>query len=192
MENKTAKEVVAKAVDKKEVKKFDYKAVAESFEAAFKNDARVTVIADTKLEIPKSNTYSEYTYIHFFKSGTQKDMFGCYLIGKGRTRFALSLAVAEYIKGLPVQPVEKKIKGEKKLVAIDVICANEDAVNVANTIIEAYANIPVKPKKEKKVAEKSEPKQSPEPKKEKKPATSKKTTVAKRPAKAAEKKAVNK
>jgi len=184
MENKTAKKVVAKAVDKKEVKKFDYKAVAESFEAAFKNDARVTVIADTKLENPKSNTYSDYTYVHFFKSGTQKDMFGCYLIGKGRTRFALSLAVAEYIKGLPVQPVEKKIKGEKKLVAIDVICANEDAVNVANTIIEAYASIPVKSKKE--IAEKSEPK------KEKKPATSKKATVAKHPAKATEKKAVNK
>lgn len=184
MENKTAKEVVAK----KEVKKFDYKAVAENLEKSFKADKRVDVIADTKLENPKSNTYSDFTYIHFFKSGTQKDMFGCYLIGKGRTRFALSLAVAEYIKGLPVQPVEKKIKGEKKLVAIDVICANEDAVDVANTIIEAYASIPAKTKKEKpakadpkKSETKAVEKKAPVKKAEKKPAP--KTTVAKRPAK---------
>lgn len=180
MENKTAKEVVAK----KEVKKFDYKAVAESMEKSFKADKRVDVIADTKLETPKSNTYSDFTYIHFFKPGTQKDMFGCYLIGKGRTRFALSLAVAEYIKGLPVQPVEKKIKGEKKLVAIDVICANEDAVDVANTIIEAYASIPAKPKKEK--SAKADPKKSETEAVEKKAPVKKstpKTTVAKRPAK---------
>lgn len=185
MENTTK---TTKVAEKKEVKKFDYKAVAESMEKSFKADKRVDVIADTKLETPKSNTYSEFTYIHFFKPGTQKDMFGCYLIGKGRTRFALSLAVAEYIKGLPVQPVEKKIKGEKKLVAIDVICANEDAVDVANTIIDAYASIPVKPKKEKpakaekKPAEKKSETKAVEKKAPVKKSTTK-TTVAKRPTK---------
>ena len=140
---KTEKKAVAtKPAEKKaEPKpKTDYKAIAESIEAAFKSDKTVDVIADTKLENPKSVTYTEYTYIHFYKTGTTKDLFGCYLIGKNRTRFALSLAVEDQLEGLNVTPVEKKIKGEKKKVAVDVICDNADAVVVAKKIISAYAS----------------------------------------------------
>ena len=135
--------------------KTDYKAIAESLEAAFKSDKTVDVIADTKLENPKSVTYTEYTYIHFYKTGTTKDLFGCYLIGKGRTRFALNLAVEDQLDGLDVTPVEKKIKGEKKKVAVDVICKNEDAVVVAQKIIAAYQNIPAKEKPAKVTEKKS-------------------------------------
>lgn len=141
---KTEKKVAEKKADPKP--KTDYKAVAESLEAAFKSDKTVDVIADSKLENPKSVTYTDFTYIHFYKKGTEKDLFGCYLIGKNRTRFALNLAVENQLEGLDVTPVEKKIKGEKKKVAVDVICKNEDAVVVAKKIISAYQNIPAKEK----------------------------------------------
>ena len=141
---KTEKKPAEKKAEPKP--KTDYKAVAESLEAAFKSDKTVDVIADTNKQNPKSVTYTEYTYIHFYKKGTEKDLFGCYLIGKGRTRFALNLAVEDQLTGLDVTPVEKKIKGEKKKVAVDVICKNEDAVVVAKKIIAAYQNIPAKEK----------------------------------------------
>ena len=146
---KTEKKVVEKQPAEKKAEpkpKTDYKAVAESLEAAFKSDKTVDVIADTNKQNPKSVTYTEYTYIHFYKKGTEKDLFGCYLIGKGRTRFALNLAVEDQLDGLDVTTVEKKIKGEKRKVAVDVICKNEDAVVVAKKIISAYQNIPAKEK----------------------------------------------
>ena len=146
--------VATKEVKTVKAVKTDYKSVAEKLEKAFKDIKSVDVVADTNLENPKSDSYTEYTYIHFFNPGTKKDMFGCYLIGKNRTRFALSLSVEDKLEGLDVTPVEKSIKGEKKKVAVDVICANEDAVVVAKKIISAYQSNAKKPAAEKKVAEK--------------------------------------
>ena len=152
--NVTTQEVATKATEKAvktATPKTDYKAVAEKIEKAFKDIKSVDVIADTNLDEPKSFAQKEYRYIHFFNPGTKKDMFGCYQIGKNRIRFALSLSVENQLDGLDVQPVEKKIKGEKKKVAVDVICNSEDAVVVAKKIISAYQS---KPAAEKKVVEK--------------------------------------
>lgn len=174
--NVATKEVKTVEAVKTARPKTDYKSVAEKMEKAFKDIKSVDVIADTNLENPKSDSYTEYTYIHFFNPGTKKDMFGCYLIGKNRTRFALSLSVEDKLEGLDVTPVEKNIKGEKKKVAVDVICANEDAVVVAKKIISAY-------QQSKKTAE--------TPKAEKKPVSEKKP-AAKAEKKPAPKKAANK
>lgn len=170
MTNETKKNTKAvaekKAVEKQP--KIDKKAVAEKLEATFKSDKTVDVVADTNREYAKSVTYQDYSYIHFYNPGTEKDMFGCYLIGKGKVRFALSMAVAEFLDAsLTVKPVFKKIKDEKRQVAIDVICDIQDAADVAKKIISAYQSKPAK-------AEKSEKKAV-----EKKPAAEKKTVAKK-------------
>lgn len=137
------KKNVTKEVEVKETKvKFDSKAFAESLEKAFKSDKRVDVIADTNLEFPKSVTYSDYSYIHFYKKGTTKDMFGVYVNGK-TTRFALALSVEEFISAsedMTITDVLKKKKGseEKSKVAITVTCPTEHTEAVAKTIIDAY------------------------------------------------------
>lgn len=182
MEKKNeTKEVTKKAT-------VDFKATANSIVSAFQNNKSVDVIADTDMpKGPRNTTMAEYHYIHFFKSGTTKDMFGCYIVSKGQVRFALNLAVEQYLdKGLTKKDVEKKVKGEKRKVAVDVYCDISDAIATAKLIVGAYQSIPVIEKKVKK----SEPKQKtetkkPEPKKsaEKKPAAKK--NVAKRPVKKA-------
>ena len=169
---------------KKTVAKIDTKAVAESLEMTFKTDKSVDVIADSKLAQPKSFAQGDYRYIHFYNPGTQKDMFGCYIIGKGKVRFALSLSVAEFLdKTLTIKPVEKKVKGEKRQVAIDVICDIQDAADVAKKIISAYQQKPAKPAK----AEKKQEKKTTKTAEPKKPAATKSKAT-----KAAPKKAANK
>ena len=168
-------------IETKEIKavKTDYRKIAEEIEAAFKPNKIVDVIADTKHTDPKALSEDDYRYIHFYKAGTEKNLFGCYLIGKQRVRFALSLSVAEFLdEGLNVKPVEKKRGEEKRLVAVDVICEVQDAVAVAEKIITAYQNIPAK---EKKVAEKKAEEKAPSTKKKavKKPAQKKATKVTK-------------
>lgn len=171
---------VAKEVATKEVKKFDYKAFAESIEAAFKSDKTADVIADSNIKAgPKNTTLADYRYVHFYKPNTEKDIFGMYLIGHEQTRFALNLKVEEFLDaGLNIKPVEKKVKGSdtKRKVAIDVICDNKDAVAVAKKILTAYSKIkPVekKPVEKKPAAPKAEKKAT-----EKKPAPKKQTTKA--------------
>ncbi len=175
----TEKKAVAtapkKAVEKKEPKpKTDFKAIAEGIESAFKADKTVDVKADTSLNDPRALSESDYRYIHFYNPGTEKHMFGCYLIGKGRVRFALSLKVEEFLsKDLTITPVLKaKKKGEeKRKVAIDVICDVADAADVAKKIISAYQQIPAKvkaekpAKAEKKTTEKKPAEKKAEPKK---------------------------
>lgn len=165
----------------------DFQATANSIVKAFQNNKSVDVIADTDMpKGPRNTTMAEYRYIHFFKKDTQKDMFGCYIVSKGRVRFALNLAVEQYLDaGLIKKDVQKTIKGEKKKVAVDVYCDIQDAISTAKLIVAAYQSIPVIEKKVKK----SEPKQraekkATEKKAEKKPAA-KKNITAKRPTKKA-------
>ena len=181
MENKTVE--TKKETAKKEVVKFDFKGFANSVVTAFQSDTRVDVIADTDMpKGPRNTTLAEYRYIHFFKSGTEKNMFGCYIVSNGKVRFALNLAVEQYLDaGLTKKDVQKTVKGEKKKVAVDVYCDIQDAISVAQLIVTAYQSIPAKETK-KKDAKKSEPKQTPA-KSEKKPAAKKTTT--KKPAKKA-------
>ena len=132
--------------------KVDYRQIAEGIEAAFKTNKTVDVVADTKLTDPKALSENDFRYIHFYRANTEKNLFGCYLVGKNKVRFALNLSVRDFLdKDLDVRPVEKKRGEEKKLVAVDVYCDIQDAVAVAEKIITAYMNITVK---EKKVAEK--------------------------------------
>lgn len=147
-----------KTVEKKEVVKVNYQALAEGLEKAFKASKEVDVVADTKMADPKALSENDYRYLHFYKAGTEKNLFGCYLIGKGKVRFALNLKVEEFLdKTLNAQPVFKaKHKGEeKRKVAVDVVCDIQDAPEVAKKIITAYAQIPAKA--EKKATEKKEP-----------------------------------
>lgn len=189
MENKTVE--TKKETAKKEVVKFDFKGFANSVVSAFQSDTRVDVIADTDMEKgPRNTTMAEYRYIHFFKAGTEKDMFGCYIVSKGKIRFALNLAVEQYLDaGLTKKDVEKTVKGEKRKVAVDVYCDIQDAISVAQLIVTAYQSIPAKETKQKEV-KKSEPKQSPaKSKTEKKPAAKKAKTTTKTTTKKTAKKA---
>lgn len=137
--------------------KVDYRQIAEGIEAAFKTNKTVDVVADTKLTDPKALSENDFRYIHFYRANTEKNLFGCYLVGKNKVRFALNLSVRDFLdKDLDVRPVEKKRGEEKRLVAVDVYCDIQDAVAVAEKIITAYMNIPVKEKKE--PAEKKETK----------------------------------
>lgn len=149
-----------KEVTKKEVKRVDYKAVAENLEKAFKANKSVEVIADTRLDEPAS-IYPEYSYVHFFKPGTKKNMFGCYMQGKNKTRFAISNKLVGFVDpGLKAFPNIKTVKGEKKTTFYIVECANADVVGVGQKILDAYmqmisakqAEKPAKAEKEKKSA----------------------------------------
>ena len=177
--NVTKTTKATKEVVKKEV--FDFKGYAESIEAAFKENKDADVIADTNLkEGPKNTTIADYRYIHFYKPGTQKDIFGMYIVGKGKVRFALNLKVEAYLDSkLEKKDVEKKVKGEKRKVAIDVYCDQKDAVVVAKSILTAYQQIKPVEKKQPEKAEKKAPAA------EKKPAPKKQTkTTQKKVAKA--------
>lgn len=139
MANKNVKVVETK------VAKVNYKALAEGIEKAFKTSKEVDVVADTRKENPNALSESDYRYIHFYKAGTEKNIFGCYLIGKGKVRFALNLAVEQFLdKDLTVKPVMRKKGEEKRKTAVDVICDIQDAPEVAKKILEAYKSIPAK------------------------------------------------
>lgn len=169
--------VAEKVTEKKVAQKIDYKALAESIENAFKSDKTVDVVADTKKDYPKSMTENDYRYIHFYNPGTEKNMFGLY-IKSNAAKFAVANNVGEYLdKGLTVSPVEKKIKGEKKIAYLVVSCPHTDIVDTAKKIISAYQSKPAKAEKTK--AEKPEKKAEPKKVVEKKPTTTVKKTTKK-------------
>lgn len=163
MANKTVKDVT----EKKEVKKFDFKVIAESIEQAFKDSKSITVIADSNRTEPKSMSYTEYSFIHFYTPGTEKDMFQLYINSKG-AKFIVSSKVADYLdKGL-----NTKASGRYILV----FAKFEDVSATAEKIIEAFKNVPAKEPKPKKKAEKDISAKS---KAEKKSATPQKATPKK-------------
>ena len=179
--------VATKEVAKKEVKKeavkvaYDFKALAESMENAFKADKRVDVVADSKLPRgPQNTTEADWRYVHFYNPGTEKNMFGCYVQTKEYTKFSMPLKVESYLdKSLKIEQVIKTVNGKKKPVYLVVSCPNADVIATAKKILEGFekyrAATPAKaekkkaePKAEKKV-EKSTTKQT----------TAKKTTAKK-------------
>lgn len=184
MENKT---VETKKVTKATV---DFKALCESTEDAFGKIDTVDVIADTNLpKGPKYTTVAEWRMVHFYKPGTDKDMFQLIMNSKGATFIVRNKAIEYLDKTLTKNPVEKKVtvKGEKvvRVIHHEVTCDLKDIVATAKKIVTAYQSIPVEEPKTKKKAEKAI---SAEPKKaEKKPAPKKaepKKNIAKRPKKA--------
>lgn len=139
----TSTKAVAKTTEKKAEKVvkavFDKKAFFTEFRKSFTKNATVDVVADTDLE--NSINKDEYEYIHFYKKGTTKNLFQMYVKGKD-VKFVVGLALKDFIPEgdkYTITPVEKK-RGEdkeKKPVYLRVTSSHEDAVEVANIIIEA-------------------------------------------------------
>ena len=175
-----------KEVAKKEVVKFDYKGFAESIEKAFADDKRVEVIADSNLELgPRNTCIAEYRFIHFYTPGqtkaVKKDLFQLY-IDKKDAKFLVTTKVADFLDaGLNTLPVEKTVKGEKRIIHIRVTCDHKDIEAVAKKLISAFekrtAATPAKAEK------KAEPKAEKKAPAEKKPAAKKQTTAKKTTAK---------
>ena len=145
--SKKAVETSTKAVETKkaatekkvEKVKFDKKAFYTEFRKAFAKDTLVDVVADTDLE--NSINKDEYEYIHFFKKGTTKNLFQMY-VKAGDVKFVVGMALQDFLKqgkNYTITPVEKKRgeDGEKKPVYLRVSCSHEDAVAVAQTILQA-------------------------------------------------------
>ena len=133
-----AKEEV-KVVETK-VAKVDRKALAEKIEAAFKKNNSVDVIADTNLENPKGMSYEEYRFIHFYKPGTQKDLFQLYITGNAGT-FYVKTKVAEYLdEDIEKTPALKKQKNGEVRVNLYLIKTPIDNVpSMAEKILVACA-----------------------------------------------------
>ena len=137
-----------KAVEKKVAVKTDYKAVAENIEKAFKADKRVDVIADSNREYPKSVTYTDYSFIHFYNPGTEKDMFQLYITGKNG-KFIIKGTAADYL--------DKTVEFTPSNRYILVKCPIDLIPEVADKVIAACQSVPAKEKPakaEKKSAEK--------------------------------------
>ena len=142
-EKKVAPVVEKKAESKAEPKpKFDAKAYSAEILKAFKGNKNVDVVVDTELaKGPRDTTQPEYAYIHFFKKGTEKDLFKMYNMAKG-SRFAISRAVYESKKIADAKPVIKKTKkGEQVVSYANVVVAPDKAVETANRIIETYMSL---------------------------------------------------
>ena len=122
------------------VAKVDRKTLAERIEAAFKKNSSVDVIADTNLENPTGMSYEEYRFIHFYKPGTQKDLFRLYITGNSGT-FYVRTKVAEFVgKDVEIVPSMKKQKnGEVKVNLYLIKAPIDDVPAVAEKILEACA-----------------------------------------------------
>lgn len=138
--SKKAVETSKAAVETKAVEtkvKFDKKAFFTEFRKAFAKDQMVDVVADTDLE--DSVNKDEYEYIHFFKKGTKKNLFQMY-VKAGDVKFVVGMALKDFLKqgkNYTIKPVEKKRGEEKKPVYLRVSCSHEDAIAVAQTILQA-------------------------------------------------------
>lgn len=173
--------------------KVDKKVLAESIEKAFKDNKVVDVIADTNLENPTALSYEEYRFIHFYRKGTQKDLFQLYITGKTGEFFVRKQAAEFLGEEVEKKPATKKIKGEVKVIHIIVKAPIETVPEVAEKILTACVENDkavekarvekAEAKKKEKAEKKAEAKEKP------KKATKAKKTEAKEEA---EKKAANK
>lgn len=129
----------AEAPKKAEKPAFDAKAIAKAIMEEFKANANVDIVADTALKAgPRDANQPEFSYIHFFRKGTEKDMFKMYNNSRG-TRFAISKAVYESGKLKDAKPIKKKNKkGETVVVYANICVPTVDAAATAKSIIEAY------------------------------------------------------
>ena len=142
------------------VARVDRKVLAEKIEAAFKKNSSVDVIADTNLENPTGVSYEDYRFIHFYKPGTQKDLFQLYITGNSGT-FYVRTKVAEFLgKDVEKVPSMKKQKnGEVKVNLYLIKTPIDDVPKTAEKILEACAKsdeavAKIKADKEAKKAEK--------------------------------------
>ena len=120
------------------VARIDRKTLAENIEAAFKKNSLVDVIADTNLENPTGISYEEYRFIHFYKPGTQKDLFQLYITGTSGT-FYVRTKVAEFIDPAieKVPSMKKQKNGEVKVNLYLIKVLIDDVPKVAEKILEA-------------------------------------------------------
>lgn len=118
---------------------FDRKAFFTTIQKAFAKNPVVDVVADTERE--DSINAAEYEYIHFYKKGTEKNLFQMYVKTKD-VKFVVGMTLKDFVKqgkNYTITPIEKKNKdGEKKVTCIVVSCSHEDAEVVAQTILSAY------------------------------------------------------
>lgn len=173
-----------KVEEKKAVEKFDRKALFTEIQKAFAKNEITDVVADTDRE--DSIGKADYEYIHFYKKGTETNLFQLYIKNKD-CKFVVGLTLKEFLKqgdNYTLTGVEKNKGGEKKVVYIRVTCNHEDAIDVANTILQAYQT------KITQIVEAPEKPAKKEAKKETKKAVEKKAEKATE--KKAEKKAANK
>lgn len=124
---------------------FDRKAFYQNMAKAFSKSKVVDVIADTETEKPRENPV-EYEFIHFYKKGTTTKLFELFTKNKD-CKFCVGLTLADFLQKddkYTMTPVEKTKKTEengekvKRVVYIRVTCSHEDAVEVAQKIIDAY------------------------------------------------------
>lgn len=165
MENKT----VEKKVAEQKKATFDRKAFYQTMAKAFSKSKVVDVIADTETEKPRENP-AEYEFIRFCKKGTTDKMFELFTKSKD-CKFLVGITLADFLQNddrYTLTPVEKTKKtdenGEKikRVVYIRVTCSHEDAIDVAQKIVEAYESnkitevveIPKKTKASKKASKK--------------------------------------
>lgn len=137
-ENKVAEVKVAEEIkaEVKKVVKLDLKELSSEVEKHFTNNKVVDVIADTRLDNPTALTYDDYKFLHFYKKGTTKDLFQGYL-GKTCT-FIIRTSVSEFLgEDVVTKEIHKKVKGEDKVIHIEVKCPIDTVNEVAEKIIEA-------------------------------------------------------
>lgn len=159
MAKKNETKAAVKTAEEKKVTKINLEELSLSVETHFTKNEVVDVIADSRLERPTALTYDDFKFVHFYKKGTNKDLFQAYL-GK-TTTFIIRTTVAEFLADdITTRPIHKKIKGEDKVIHIEVKCPIDTINEVAEKIIEAYGkrdtqvtNTVDKPKKTKKKVE---------------------------------------
>ena len=145
MEKKNNTQAVAENKVAETKVSFDKKAFYQQMAKAFTKSKAVDVVADTdRLE---SLDRTEYEYVHFYKKGTEKNLFQCY-VKKENVQFVVGVRLKDFLKqgeNYTITPVEKKRNGEMRVVYIRVTCNHEDAIAVAETIIGAYESRAVEP-----------------------------------------------
>ena len=174
-----AQETVAQATEKKVT--FNRAEFATTIIKAFAKNGTVDVVADTDLEKPRDTSVEEMAYIHFFKKGTDKDLFKMYNMPK-KTRFAVSKVTElpesdEYTISPIINSKTQTVKW------INIYTAHENAIEVARMIIDAAVAGAEKIEAEKavkKAAKDAEKQAQKEAKKAEKSAEQKKTTTTKK------------
>lgn len=165
----TKKTVATKTAEKKAPEKkvekvvFDKKAFFTTIQKAFAKSAVTDVVADTERE--KSINAMEYEYIHFYRKGTDRNIFQLY-VKNTNSVFVVGIALAECLAKsdkFTVYPIKKPrtMKDgtkEKRITCYAITCKHEDTVEVSNILLTASAESVAKKasaKEEKKTEKKS-------------------------------------
>ena len=160
-EKKPAAKTTAIVEEKVEKVAFDRKALYGSIQKAFAKSPVVDILADTDRE--ESINAAEYEYIHYYRKGTDRNIFQLYIKTKNSV-FVVGNALAGMLDQksdkytmTPIQKTRKNKDGssEKKTTCYAINCKHEDTVEVSNILVEmsmAKAAEKVEKKAEKKGA----------------------------------------